>query len=44
MIGSRWARQAFDRGEDPREIQQRWQEETREWMAVRDRYRLYPAP
>jgi uncharacterized protein YbbC (DUF1343 family) len=44
MIGSRWARQAFDRGEDPRVIQQRWQEETREWMAVRDRYRLYPAP
>jgi uncharacterized protein YbbC (DUF1343 family) len=44
MIGSRWARQAFDRGEDPRTIQQRWQQETREWMAVRDRYRLYPAP
>jgi uncharacterized protein YbbC (DUF1343 family) len=43
MIGSRWARQAFDRGDDPREIQRRWQEENRAWMEVRDRYRLYPA-
>ena len=27
MLGSRWARAAFDRGEDPRVIQRRWQQE-----------------
>ncbi|MBA4156861.1 MAG: DUF1343 domain-containing protein [Gemmatimonadetes bacterium] len=43
MMGSRWARQAFDRGEDPREIARRWEQENREWIQVRDRYRLYPA-
>ncbi|CAN5613471.1 DUF1343 domain-containing protein [soil metagenome] len=43
MLGSRWARQAFDRGEDPREIWRRWEEENRAWSAVRERYRLYPA-
>jgi uncharacterized protein YbbC (DUF1343 family) len=42
MIGSRWARQAFDRGEDPREIVRRWEEENAAWMTVRNRYRLYP--
>jgi uncharacterized protein YbbC (DUF1343 family) len=42
MIGSRWARQAFDRGEDPREINRRWEEENARWEAVRARYRLYP--
>lgn len=42
MIGSRWAREAFDRGEDPRVIQRRWEEELSAWMPVRDRYRLYP--
>ncbi|HEX7243638.1 MAG TPA: DUF1343 domain-containing protein [Longimicrobiaceae bacterium] len=43
MIGSRWARAAFDRGEDPRVIAQRWRQEVQEWSAKRDRYRLYPA-
>jgi uncharacterized protein YbbC (DUF1343 family) len=43
MIGSNWARQAFDRGADPREIQRRWQQEAEEWREVRERYRLYPS-
>ncbi len=42
MIGSRWAREAFDRGEDPRVIQARWDEEMRVWMQEREQYRLYP--
>ena len=42
MIGSRWAREAFDRGEDPRQIQRRWDEELREWMTKRERHRIYP--
>jgi uncharacterized protein YbbC (DUF1343 family) len=43
MIGSRWAREAFDRGEDPRVIQRRWDEELRTWMEQeRNRYRIYP--
>jgi uncharacterized protein YbbC (DUF1343 family) len=42
MLGSRWAKAAFDAGTDPREIQRRWQEEIRAWMPVRDRYRMYP--
>ena len=42
MIGSRWAREAFDRGEDPRVIQQRWQQELAAWMQTRERFRLYP--
>jgi uncharacterized protein YbbC (DUF1343 family) len=42
MIGSRWARQAFDRGDDPLEIWRRWEAELAEWQSVRDRYRLYP--
>ena len=42
MIGSRWAREAFDRGEDPRVIAQRWEQENQQWMAKRERYRLYP--
>jgi uncharacterized protein YbbC (DUF1343 family) len=41
MIGSRWARAAFDRGDDPREIRRRWEEELRAWMAVREKYRIY---
>ena len=44
MMGSRWARGAFDRGAPPEEIWQRWEEELREWTPVRNRYRLYPAP
>ena len=42
MLGSRWARAAFDRGEDPRVIQRRWDDENRAWMQKRDKYRLYP--
>jgi uncharacterized protein YbbC (DUF1343 family) len=41
MIGSRWARQAFDRGEDPRSIWQRWEQELAAWRPVQERYRLY---
>ncbi|HEX2093523.1 MAG TPA: DUF1343 domain-containing protein [Longimicrobiaceae bacterium] len=43
MMGSRWAREAFDRGEDPRVIARRWEDEVRQWMATRNRYRLYAA-
>jgi uncharacterized protein YbbC (DUF1343 family) len=42
MIGSRWARAAFDRGDDPREIDRRWTQERAAWNAVRERYRIYP--
>ncbi len=42
MLGSQWAREAFDRGEDPRAIWRRWEAELEDWRAVRDRYRLYP--
>ena len=41
MMGSRWAREAFDRGEDPRTIWSRWDSELREWSSVRDKYLLY---
>ncbi|HEY7767669.1 DUF1343 domain-containing protein [Longimicrobium sp.] len=41
MIGSTWARAAFDRGEDPRLIQARWREELQAWEQKRARYRLY---
>jgi uncharacterized protein YbbC (DUF1343 family) len=43
MLGSKWARAAFDRGEDPRVIQRRWEEEVAAWMPIRNRYRIYPA-
>jgi uncharacterized protein YbbC (DUF1343 family) len=42
MIGSRWARAAFDRGDDPREIQRRWDQELAAWLRERERYRIYP--
>ena len=42
MIGSRWARTAFDRGDDPREIDRRWTQERAAWNATRERYRIYP--
>ncbi len=42
MIGSRWARAAFDRGDDPREIDRRWTQERTAWNATRERYRIYP--
>ncbi len=41
MLGSRWARQAVDRGDDPRQIWDRWQGELDQWKQVRDRYRMY---
>jgi uncharacterized protein YbbC (DUF1343 family) len=41
MIGSRWAREAFDRGEDPRVIQRRWDEELRAWNQKVAPYRIY---
>jgi uncharacterized protein YbbC (DUF1343 family) len=41
MLGSRWARQAVDRGDDPRQIWDRWQTELQEWREVRERYRMY---
>lgn len=42
MIGSRWAREAFDRGEDPRVIQRRWDQELEAWIRETAPYRLYP--
>ena len=42
MMGSQWARQAFERGADPREIWERWQRELAAFDAVRSKYRLYP--
>lgn len=41
MLGSHWAREAFDRGEDPRVIWTRWENELREWNPVREKYLLY---
>jgi len=41
MLGSRWARQAVDRGDDPHEIWRRWEAELEQWAAVRERYSLY---
>jgi len=41
MIGSQWARDAFDRGVDPRVIWERWERELQDWSAVRSRYLLY---
>jgi uncharacterized protein YbbC (DUF1343 family) len=41
MLGSRWARQAIDRGEDPHVIWERWQNELQQWEAVREKYLLY---
>lgn len=42
MIGSQWAREAFERGDDPREIARRWEAENAQWMQTRNRYRIYP--
>jgi uncharacterized protein YbbC (DUF1343 family) len=41
MIGSRWAREAFDRGEDPAVIRNRWEGELRDWDELVGPYRLY---
>src|SRR5690606_42115974 len=40
MIGSRWAREAFDRGEDPTVIWDRWEEEREAWERRVRAYRL----
>lgn len=42
MLGSLGARQAFDRGDDPRSIWRDWQAELDQWAPARERYRLYP--
>ena len=42
MIGSTWAYDAVDRGDDPRQIWQRWQSENAAWDRIRARYDLYP--
>lgn len=41
MLGSRWARAAFDRGADARDIWRRWDDELARWAEVRRRYELY---
>jgi uncharacterized protein YbbC (DUF1343 family) len=41
MIGSTWARQAFDRGDDPRQIWQRWEQENAAWKRTQAKYDLY---
>ncbi|MDR0786359.1 MAG: DUF1343 domain-containing protein [Gemmatimonadota bacterium] len=43
MLGSRWARAAFDRGDDPRTIYDRWEAQNRSWEGLVAKYRLYPA-
>jgi len=42
MLGSKWAMAAFTRGDDPRQIQQRWSGELAAWRQMQDRYRIYP--
>ena len=42
MLGSRWARAALDRGDDPRAIWRRWEEELARWAVVRRKHELYP--
>jgi uncharacterized protein YbbC (DUF1343 family) len=42
MLGSRWAPAAVRRGDDPRDIVRRWDEENARWNAVRAKYALYP--
>jgi uncharacterized protein YbbC (DUF1343 family) len=41
MIGSSWARRAFDEGEDPHVIWTRWEEENQSWREGVEIYRLY---
>ncbi|MEX1184940.1 MAG: DUF1343 domain-containing protein [Gemmatimonadota bacterium] len=42
MLGSRQAREALDRGDDPRGIRSTWDEQLEAWSGVRARYLLYP--
>lgn len=41
MMGSQWARDAFDSGESAESIWARWEEELTDWRRVADGYRLY---
>ncbi len=41
MLGSNWAREAFDRGDDPREIWRRWETELMRWNELKKKYALY---
>ena len=41
MMGSRWAREAFDRGDSPTAIWERWEGELRGWEQLVGKYRLY---
>jgi uncharacterized protein YbbC (DUF1343 family) len=41
MMGSRWAREAFDRGDAPATIWERWEAELTEWEGRVGKYRLY---
>ena len=41
MLGSHWAREAIDRGDDPKLIWDRWQSELKAWEPVRSKYLLY---
>jgi uncharacterized protein YbbC (DUF1343 family) len=41
MLGSQWAREAIDRGEDPQIIWRRWEQELQNWSPTRARYLLY---
>ena len=43
MLGSEWAPAAVRRGDDPRDIYRRWEEENRQWERRIAKYRLYPA-
>jgi uncharacterized protein YbbC (DUF1343 family) len=41
MLGSRWAREAVDRGDDPQSIWRRWESELAAWAPIRRKYELY---
>jgi uncharacterized protein YbbC (DUF1343 family) len=41
MLGSRWAREAFDRGDSPQSIWDRWETELAQWEELVSQYRLY---
>jgi uncharacterized protein YbbC (DUF1343 family) len=41
MMGSHWAREAFESGADPREIWDRWEAELEEWRPVQEQYLIY---
>jgi len=43
MLGSEWAPAAVRRGDDPRDIYARWEQENAQWERSIAKYRLYPA-